>query len=123
MANTLDKRYLKKQWNAWYYVRVLPKKYRPYFINEKTGKQITTYKRATGCSKLEEAIIQRNIFNVGLEMLFKDIDTGGGNSVTDKARKNLKELASLRKIQFTPDATQQDQIGADELQQLKEQRL
>jgi integrase len=123
MANTLDKRYLKKQWNAWYYVRVLPKKYRPYFINEKTGKQLTTYKRATGCSKLDEAVIQRNIFNVALELLFKDIDTGGGNSVTDKARKNLKELASLRKIQFTPDATEQDQIGAEELQELKEQEV
>jgi len=123
MANILDKRYLKKQWNAWYYVRVIPVKYRPYFINDKTGKTITTYKRATGCSRLEDAIIQRNIYNVGLEMLFKDIDTGGGNSVTDKARKNLKELASLRKIQFTPDATESDKEGASELAFLKGQEV
>ena len=123
MSNILDKRYLKKQWNAWYYVRVIPARYRPYFTNDKTGKTITTYKRATGCSRLEDAIIQRNIYNVGLEMLFKDIDTGGGNSVTDKARKNLKELASLRKIQFTPDATESDKEGASELAFLKGQEV
>ena len=61
MANRSDTKYLKQQRRVWYYVRVIPPKYRPHFINEETGKSITTYKRTTGCEKLDDAIIQRNI--------------------------------------------------------------
>ena len=123
MRNKPDTKYLKKQRQVWYYVRVIPPKYRPYFIDKKTGKQITTWKRTTGCETLIDAMHKRDGYNYLFDEILNNIDSGDGNSISELAKKNIKELSSLRKIQFTPDATQQDQIGADELQQLKEQEV
>ena len=79
MANKTDMKYLKKQRNIWFYARVLPKKYRPYFINKKTGQPITTFKKTTECELLDDAIFERDIINIKLNVLFKEIDNNSSN--------------------------------------------
>jgi len=115
MANKTDMKYLKKQRNIWFYARVLPKKYRPYFINKKTGQPITTFKKTTECELLDDAIFERDIINIKLNVLFKEIDNNSSNIISGKAQTNLQKLIEYRKVQVSSLSSDSSRDGAGEM--------
>ncbi len=70
MANKLDKKYLIKQRNVWYFRMRIPPKYRHAFNGA------TEYKRTTGEEHIDRAIEVRDILLLKQRYVFKQIDTG-----------------------------------------------
>jgi integrase len=95
MAKEVDKKYLKLQRKVWYYVRVIPPKYRHGFLDDK-GKPVTTYKRTTQCTSLEKARLQRQGFDLFIEKKFRELDGDDTPILNDKVQQAILDLKDLR---------------------------
>jgi site-specific recombinase XerD len=95
MTKAVDKKHLKLQRKVWYYVRVIPPKYRHGFLDD-NGKPITTYKRTTQCTSLEKARIQRQGFDLFIERKFRQLDGDDTPILNDKVQQAILDLKEYR---------------------------
>ena len=94
MAKPVDKKYLKLQRKVWYYVRVIPPKYRHGFP-DKDGKPTTTFKKTTQCTSLDLAREQRVALDLFIKKRFRELDGDTSSILTDKVREHIQSLKLL----------------------------
>jgi integrase len=95
MSKQVDKKYLKLQRRVWYYVRVIPPKYRHGFLSEE-GEPVTTYKRTTKCTSLDLARVQRDGFNLFIQKKFRELDGDNTPILNDKVQEAILSLKELK---------------------------
>jgi hypothetical protein len=117
MIKVQDKRYLVKQRNVWYFRIKIPVEYRHAFNGVKL------YKRSTGEMHLDKAIEVRDIMELKLKYMFKQIDTGKKASIPEMAQKHLEELKEYRQAQLDPNISEDESEGAKELEMLKQDEI
>jgi len=107
MVTQNRKQYLRKQKSKWYFIRRIPEKYQYAFNGAKE------YKKKTGCSELEDALIQRDIINIGLNIIFKEL--GGMFESWNK-----KKIDTVKALNWSEKNSNGIIIGFKDIQQLKE---
>jgi len=117
MIKVQDKRYLVKQRNVWYFRIKIPVEYRHAFNGVKL------YKRSTGEMHLDKAIEVRDIMELKLKYMFKQIDTGKKASIPEMAQKHLEELKEYRQAQLDPNISEDESEGAKEFEMLKQDEI